>query len=46
MTSLMLGMPGMDGSEMGDESEDGGQPQPKPKRCRPGLGSILGVGRC
>ncbi len=46
MTSLMLGMPGMDGNEMGNESEDGGQPQPKPKRCRPSLGSILGVGRC
>eukprot|EP01035_Chromulina_nebulosa_P005585 gene5585-7573_t len=45
MTSLMLGMPGMDGSEMGEESEDGGQPQPKPKRCRPGLGSILGFAK-
>jgi hypothetical protein len=52
MTSLMLGMPGMDGAGMGSEDEgddgegEGGRPQPKPKRCKPGLGSILGVGRC
>jgi hypothetical protein len=49
MTSLMLGMPGMDGmdgSDMGNQGADGSGDQPRPKRCKPSLGSIFGVGRC
>lgn len=46
-TSLLIGVPGMDGSDARDDGDDNGdRPRPQQKRCKPGLGSLFGVGKC
>lgn len=46
-TSLLIGVPGMDGSDMRDDGDDNAdRARPQPRRCKPSLGSIFGVGKC
>jgi hypothetical protein len=45
-TMMMIGVPGMDGSDASEDGDDrGNRPQPQ-KRCKPSLGSLFGVGKC
>jgi len=46
-TSVLIGVPGMDGADASEDGNgNGDRPSPQPKRCKPGLGSLFGVGRC
>jgi hypothetical protein len=45
-TMLMMGVPGMDGSDSEDGDDNGRQQQSQPKRCKPSIGSLFGVGKC